>query len=202
MKPSGKRGQQKKYNWDEIRKDYVENPTSPSLRDLEEKFGCPHSCIQLRAREERWVDLRKDHRHKVGTKAAQKTVESQAATLAQKIKIVDDCFSIVALRYEYLLELYYQHKARGTLSKWMRLKDVRELGLGDLNTMARLGTFLRGGPDSRQGWRSEPAMTQEEADVLLRALARVEEDKDEHRRALHRQIGASPYETQEPGKAA
>lgn len=202
MKPNPKRGPHRKYNWDEIRKDYVENPTKPSIRELEKKYGCPHGCIQLHCREERWVDLRSEHWHKVGTKASQKTVESQAATLAQKIKIVDDCFSIVALRYEYLLELYYKHKAAGTLSKWMRLKDVRELGLGDLNTMARLGTFLRGGPDSRQGWRSEPAMTQEEADVLLRALARVEEDKDEHRRALRWEIGASPYETKEPGKAA
>lgn len=197
-----KPGQHKRYNWDEIRKDYVENLTKPSLRDLEKKYGCPHGCIQLHCREERWVDLRIDHWHKIGTKASQKTVESQAASLAQKIKIVDDCFNIVALRYEYLLELYYLHKAKGTLSKWMRLKDVRELGLGDLNTMARLWTFLRGGPDSRQGWRSEPEMTQEEADVLLKALVKVEEEKDEHRRVLRREIGASSYETQEPGKAA
>ena len=64
MKPNPKRGPHRKYNWDEIRKDYVENPTKPSIRELEKKYGCPHGCIQLHCREERWVDLRSEHWHK------------------------------------------------------------------------------------------------------------------------------------------
>lgn len=60
----------KKVNWDKIKNEYVTSRIS--YRDLAEKHEVPFDTLKYRAKKEKWVEKRKEFRHKVATKSQQK----------------------------------------------------------------------------------------------------------------------------------
>lgn len=83
----------KKVNWDKIKNEYVTSRIS--YRDLAEKHEVPFDTLKYRAKKEKWVEKRKEFRHKVATKSQQKQeviAESRAEILEdieQKILLVE-----------------------------------------------------------------------------------------------------------------
>lgn len=202
----------KRSAWITMRERYISDE-SVTYASLAKEFGYSERWIEKRASKEGWRKLRANQIGpfgKTSEKVREKTSTKQADIEAKAIEIAGGIMVLHGYKVQGLHDKIKKAKA-------IKDETKREAAVDDILTstdyveylkahkLPDIGKYIRlmcGLPDSRQGWRSEPAMTQEEADVLLRALARVEEDKDEHRRALRWEIGASPYETKEPGKTA
>lgn len=75
----------KKYDWKVIEQDYVVSQEEPTLRTLEQKYGCSHATLQRHSSKGGWLEKRKQHWAKVSTNAAQKAVESQSERLYRHI---------------------------------------------------------------------------------------------------------------------
>lgn len=146
------------YDWVAIEHDYVTNQEKPSLRRLEEKYGCSHATIERRALKGDWFKKREDHWAKVSTNAVQKSVESQSERLARHLKFTK-------YAEQKCLEAISQGKMR------FSLKDFREFIL--------LERMLYGETAYTEAsqHKAESQISQEEAEVMLRALAELEDRK-------------------------
>ena len=65
-------------DWRKIRNEYVR--TDASYRALSAKYNVPMKCLARKARDERWVDLRKQAREKEATKTVEKIAEQRSNT--------------------------------------------------------------------------------------------------------------------------
>lgn len=77
---------EKRIDWNAIRAEYIGGGTS--YRKLCEKYGISFEVLKIRAKNEKWPDLRTQAEHKATTRATQKVAEAAAdnATLAARIK--------------------------------------------------------------------------------------------------------------------
>lgn len=148
----------KKYDWVVIEQDYVTSQGKPSLRSLEEKYGCSHATIERHALKGDWFKKREDHWAKVSTNAVQKSVESQSERLARHLKFAK-------YAEQKCLEAISQGKMR------FSLKDFREFIL--LERMLYGETAYTEASQRK----AESQISQEEAEVMLRALAELEDRK-------------------------
>ena len=87
-------------DWNAIRAEYIGGGTS--YRKLVEKYGVSFAALKLRAKNEKWPELRTQAEHKAAIKAAQKTAEAAAdnATIAAAIK------QTLLLRLQRIAEKY------------------------------------------------------------------------------------------------
>lgn len=73
-----------KHNWEKIKTEYI--TTDISTRKLAEKHHTTQGEISKRCSKEKWVELRKDHRYKVTSKAVQKTASLRANLLEKELQ--------------------------------------------------------------------------------------------------------------------
>lgn len=70
-------------NWAELRNEYING--NISYRKLAEKHGVSVNTLQIRARDELWVEKRKEQRERITAKTLQKTAEKLAEQEANRI---------------------------------------------------------------------------------------------------------------------
>lgn len=74
-----------RHNWSKIKNTYV--TSTMSQREVAKKYGVSESQLAVRASNEGWVKLRREHRSKVEEKAKQKALEKKAELMA--VQLVD-----------------------------------------------------------------------------------------------------------------
>lgn len=74
-----------RHNWSKIKNAYV--TSAMSQRETAKKYGVSESQLAVRASNEGWVKLRREHRSKVEEKAKQKALEKKAEMMA--VQLVD-----------------------------------------------------------------------------------------------------------------
>lgn len=72
-----------KHNWGKIKTAYV--TSEMSQREVAKKYGVSESQLSVRASNEGWVQLRREHRCKVQEKAQQKAAEKKADLMAAQL---------------------------------------------------------------------------------------------------------------------
>lgn len=72
-----------KHNWSRIRSAYVTGEMSQ--REVAKKYGVSESQLAVRASNEGWVQMRREHRRKVEEKARQKAAEKKASAMAAQL---------------------------------------------------------------------------------------------------------------------
>lgn len=72
-----------KHNWSKIKSTYVTGEMSQ--REVAKKYGVSESQLAVRASNEGWVQLRREHRRKVEEKAKQKAVERKSEMMAAQL---------------------------------------------------------------------------------------------------------------------
>ena len=75
-------------DWQAIKTEYI--TTETSYRKLAEKYGIHYKVISERGKDEKWVELRSQHRDKTLTKTLGKISNKQADRQADKIARIDD----------------------------------------------------------------------------------------------------------------
>lgn len=144
----------KKHDWLVIEQDYVTGPEKPSLRSLEQRYGCSHSVLQRHAAKGEWFKKREEHWHKVGTNAAQKIAESQSERLSRHLE--------------------YARYGEQKCIEAMRTGKVR-FSPGDLHKFILLERELYGETNYTEAFRhdAEQKVTHEEAAAFWKAMAMV-----------------------------
>lgn len=74
-------------NWDEVRMDYITSDLSQ--RDLIAKYKVAAASLRRRSSEEGWVEARKEYRHEVIAKAAEKSAEKRADELVRLVPVLE-----------------------------------------------------------------------------------------------------------------
>ena len=72
-----------RHNWSKIKTAYV--TSEMSQREVAKKYGVSESQLAVRASNEGWVQLRREHRRKVEEKAKQKAAEKKADMMAAQL---------------------------------------------------------------------------------------------------------------------
>lgn len=72
-----------RHNWSKIKSTYVTGEMSQ--REVAKKYGVSESQLAVRASNEGWVQLRREHRRKVEEKAKQKAVERKSEMMAAQL---------------------------------------------------------------------------------------------------------------------
>ena len=75
-------------DWQAIKTEYI--TTDTSYRKLAEKYGIHYKVISERGKDEKWVELRSQHRDETLTKTLGKISDKQADMQADKIARIDD----------------------------------------------------------------------------------------------------------------
>lgn len=126
-------------DWNAIRAEYIGGGTS--YRKLVEKYGVSFAALKLRAKNEKWPDLRTQAEHKAAIKAAQKTAEAAAdnATIAAAIK------QTLLLRLQRIAEKYPGdateiRRKEGAAFCIYRLKDLTDAYKDLTNDMPNTGS--------------------------------------------------------------
>ncbi len=103
-----------KVNWNQIKHEYVTGDIT--YRELSEKYGVSIETIKKQARKtdkrEGWVTLKRKHRDKVYTKAAQKSAENSAEEIVsnhQRVKdlgerLIDEAESAIKELRQFIVE--------------------------------------------------------------------------------------------------
>ena len=76
----------KNIDWIAIKNEYIS--TNVSYRDLAEKYNISKNQISNKAQEEKWQELRKKQRDKIGTKLGQKTADKIVKAEVDRIENV------------------------------------------------------------------------------------------------------------------
>lgn len=89
------------YDWAKIKTEYITG--NVSIRDLCEKYNCPKRTMQIKCKNEKWVQARKDYQKQIVKKAVQKEADRRATALAKEFRAVDKLSDIIvgALEDEY-----------------------------------------------------------------------------------------------------
>ena len=132
-----------KYDWAEIRRQYVRGDDSVTFAHLGAQIGYPKvDGIKKRAAQEKWADLRKEFRHQVGTKVQQMDLETMEDVRIRHVgnaRALQDLASkglaSLALSPESLtafevvrlmqLGLEAERKARGMEEFTVKIEDLR-----------------------------------------------------------------------------
>ena len=72
-----------RHNWSKIKTAYV--TSEMSQREVAKKYGVSESQLAVRASNEGWVQLRREHRRKVEEKAKQKAADKKADMMAAQL---------------------------------------------------------------------------------------------------------------------
>lgn len=74
-------------DWQTIKTEYI--TTDTSYRKLAQKYGIHYKVISERGKDEKWVELRSQHRDKTLTKALDKISQQQADRAAKVLTVAD-----------------------------------------------------------------------------------------------------------------
>jgi len=119
--------------WLTIRTAYINREDEPSMNELAGEFSISQSQLGRKAKEEKWVLLRRVYWDKMGIRILEKVGKRQAEIRARNIAVAEGTLA-------YLTNLITDKKLKGTV--------------GDVDKITRLIEFLYGGADSRPDYVS------------------------------------------------
>ena len=108
-------------NWQAIKTEYI--TTQTSYRKLAQKYGIHYKVISERGKDEKWVELRSQHRDKTLTKTLDK-ISQQEANRAAKIHSVADK---LLLKIEAMVESDRPLDTKGIRALTAAVKDLKEI---------------------------------------------------------------------------
>lgn len=82
-----------KYDWDNIRTEYITSDLS--LKDISDKYGVSQRLVNTKSAEQGWVDQRKKYNAKVVEKAVNKVAAKRANQLAKELTIADNISNVL-----------------------------------------------------------------------------------------------------------
>ena len=108
-------------DWQAIKTEYI--TTDTSYRKLAQKYGIHYKVISERGKDEKWVELRSQHRDKTLTKTLDK-ISQQEANRAAKIHSVADK---LLLKIEAIVESEELLDTKGIRALTAAVKDLKEI---------------------------------------------------------------------------
>ena len=108
-------------DWQAIKTEYI--TTETSYRKLAQKYGIHYKVISERGKDEKWVELRSQHRDKTLTKTLDK-ISQQEANRAAKIHSVADK---LLLKIEAMVESEEPLDTKGIRALTAAVKDLKEI---------------------------------------------------------------------------
>ena len=108
-------------DWQDIKTEYI--TTDTSYRKLAQKYGIHYKVISERGKNEKWVELRSQHRDKTLTKTLDK-ISQQEANRAAKIHSVADK---LLLKIEAIVESEELLDTKGIRALTAAVKDLKEI---------------------------------------------------------------------------
>ena len=108
-------------DWQAIKTEYI--TTDTSYRKLAQKYGIHYKVISERGKNEKWVELRSQHRDNTLTKTLEK-ISQQEANRAEKIHSVADK---LLLKIEAIVESEELLDTKGIRALTAAVKDLKEI---------------------------------------------------------------------------
>ena len=108
-------------DWQAIKTEYI--TTDTSYRKLAQKYGIHYKVISERGKDEKWVELRSQHRDNTLTKTLDK-ISQQEANRAAKIHSVADK---LLLKIEAMVESEEPLDTKGIRALTAAVKDLKEI---------------------------------------------------------------------------
>ena len=108
-------------DWQAIKTEYI--TTETSYRKLAQKYGIHYKVISERGKDEKWVELRSQHRDKTLTKTLDK-ISQQEANRAAKIHSVADK---LLMKIEAMVESEEPLDTKGIRALTAAVKDLKEI---------------------------------------------------------------------------
>lgn len=108
-------------DWQAIKTEYI--TTDTSYRKLAQKYGIHYKVISDRGKDEKWVELRSQHRDKTLTKALDK-ISEQKANRAAKIHSVADK---LLRKIEAMVDSEEPMSEKGIRALTAAVKDLKEI---------------------------------------------------------------------------
>ena len=108
-------------DWQAIKTEYI--TTDTSYRKLAEKYGIHYKVISERGKDEKWVELRSQHKDRTLTKTLDK-ISQQEANRAAKIHSVADK---LLLKIEAIVESGELLDTKGIRALTAAVKDLKEI---------------------------------------------------------------------------
>lgn len=108
-------------DWQAIKTEYI--TTDTSYRKLAQKYGIHYKVISERGKDEKWVELRSQHRDKTLTKALDK-ISEQKANRAAKIHSVADK---LLRKIEAMVDSEEPMSEKGIRALTAAVKDLKEI---------------------------------------------------------------------------
>lgn len=108
-------------DWQAIKTEYI--TTDTSYRKLAQKYGIHYKVISERGKDEKWVELRSQHKDRTLTKTLNK-ISQQEANRAAKIHSVADK---LLLKIEAMVESEAPLDTKGIRALTAAVKDLKEI---------------------------------------------------------------------------
>jgi hypothetical protein len=178
-------------NWKAIQTEYVACPDEDqvSLRRLSAKYSLSLHDLGTHSAEEDWVEKRKRYQDELATATQRKLIQQQSDDRTRILTTVRGAINIITAKMQKIIADYNACKGPDgvmedkKLAAWCARKDVQEMGLNDLDKMARLAMYLQGGVDFSIGISGETVeeMERKEAAVIWKALHEMKRSDDKKR---------------------
>ena len=129
-------------DWQAIKTEYI--TTDTSYRKLAQKYGIHYKVISERGKDEKWVELRSQHKDRTLTKTLNK-ISQQEANRAAKIHSVADK---LLLKIEAMVESEEPLDTKGIRALTAAVKDLKEIqsiksALDEQEQMARIANLQK-----------------------------------------------------------
>ena len=167
-------------DWQQIKTEYI--TTDTSYRKLAQKHGVRYATLQARAKEEKWTELRDQHRTRTVSKTLTKISNKQADKLARIESVTDKLLSKLEKAVDELDLEVIKKKVKvddGLTETTTESMEVAEGGIVDRAGLRQLTAALKDLKEI-QMLRSELDRQEQEARIdKLRKEAMVEKENNE-----------------------